>query len=569
MSKRFFYFIDVCIFCGFTVFALLYFAGRYQGVQPYIFLGSDAGNIASFAAALEYPEYFASDALLQDPGNFRHYATFHVPLWGYLEKLLGDFGLAALSLLVPHIVLHGFGYYLLGREILRSRIWALIFSLATFFLHPLPLATFWGLYKDPIPRVGFQALLPYLLLLAFRWRMQPGKWPLVFILIGIGMYVHPVSAPAWALALWCSMFVCQPSEWSILKRTQVMVSLGVLYLIVSAPFLYIYLNNHAHGLSDQYDLVFKAMSARMAPGFMDVQYAVSAFCTKLFNEYPSIWLSPVLFTLFFLFDKSQRRDLVFFLFWVLGIAAAAIGIPFIEHSLAKANNSIPTQVDLIRNQRYFLPLSVLLCCWSLSGLSERLELCCSRQSLRRLIRTSFVCLSCAVFWANINLPPRYVHPAALAWQNGSFYPPRSRVVSKMMEYLNWLKTQTAADASFLPIGKSIPVLSYRYAARRSLSFAHKDGGAFAYANHAALLEWFKVKQKIDDASEIKEISLKTLAYLEIAKELRTDYLVLDYELPESFLTELEANRVYHNQLGKRAYVTVLSLAAGSGPARSR
>ncbi|HEX9028943.1 MAG TPA: hypothetical protein VF823_07205, partial [Anaerolineales bacterium] len=222
---------------SFMLFALVYFIGRLQGNFPNVDLGGDAANIASFAAAWAHPEYFRGDALLGNLDNIRIYATVHIPLLQWLNGLLGNYGLAMTSTLAPHIFIQMLGFYIFGRVVLKNRYWAFLFAVATTTPFMMNLGERWGIMEDPVPRFTFQALLPYLLTLAWLWRSQPRRWPWVMAFTGALVYLHPVSTPAWALAIWLGMWLFIPSGWSWIKRLGFMFVNGLVLMLVAAPFI--------------------------------------------------------------------------------------------------------------------------------------------------------------------------------------------------------------------------------------------------------------------------------------------------------------------------------------------
>src|SRR5688572_18610461 len=98
----------------FALIAGLFQAACIGGERPFVTLGGDAGNIASFAAAWDNPGAFKGDEALGDPGNFRFYATIHIPLLRVLRPLYGDYGSAFMAMLGLHVFLQGLGFYALG-----------------------------------------------------------------------------------------------------------------------------------------------------------------------------------------------------------------------------------------------------------------------------------------------------------------------------------------------------------------------------------------------------------------------------------------------------------------------
>ena len=65
---------------------------------------------------------------------------------------------------------------------------------------------------------------------------EPSRWVWVMLGAGILVFVHPVSTPAWGLALWLGFIPFLPIGWSLRKRIGVMLGLALLFLIATSPF---------------------------------------------------------------------------------------------------------------------------------------------------------------------------------------------------------------------------------------------------------------------------------------------------------------------------------------------
>ena len=163
--------------------------------STYFIMPSDAANISSFAAALDHPDYFVNDAVLNNSANFAHYDSIQVPLTRFLGQVFGSYGSAFGFLIFPVTFLHLIGYYILGIALLKKRTWALLLTLCLMVPVAMNLGENWGLVSDVIPRFLFQALLPFLLTAVIHWGHNPKSWLWLMIATGLLVYVHPVSLP--------------------------------------------------------------------------------------------------------------------------------------------------------------------------------------------------------------------------------------------------------------------------------------------------------------------------------------------------------------------------------------
>ena len=192
-----------------------------------VILSGDGGNIASYAAALDHPGWFSSDPVLGNSNNIGIYATIHIPLIRLLDRLTGDYGLAYTWLVFPETFLQLLGFYILGRVLFKNRSWAFLLAFLTaMMVINIGLGEIWGVWRDALPRVTFQSLLPFLLALVLVWKDRPGRWPWLMIIGGLLVYVHPISAPAWGFAIWLSLWLLHPKGWNWKRRILVMLGLG-------------------------------------------------------------------------------------------------------------------------------------------------------------------------------------------------------------------------------------------------------------------------------------------------------------------------------------------------------
>lgn len=182
------------------ILVTLFYANGINGfsIKESLQLASDAGNIASYAAAGQVPGNFQQDALLSNPGNYSEYFAFHIPLIGWLGKLLGSYSATFNVLLAPSVFLQLLSYYLLARRLITKKLLALIFSLMMVIRIVLPLSESFGIFPDVVPRFLFQALLPYALLFLVRSLPYPGwHWFSTLVLQQYFMSIRLAAQPGW------------------------------------------------------------------------------------------------------------------------------------------------------------------------------------------------------------------------------------------------------------------------------------------------------------------------------------------------------------------------------------
>jgi hypothetical protein len=535
---------DIAVTALFLFFGVLHQFAHLTNRPPYVLLDDDAGNIATFAAARDHPELFHGDEVLGAPELSRWYSTVHVPIVRALSRVTGDYGTAFVSLLGLHLFLQSMGFYLLGRVLFRSRYWALLLAVVALMPVDLNLAEFWGLYERPIPRFSFQALLPFVASAAYVWRRRPERWPVVMVAAGLLIYVHPVSAPAWGMALWLGFLAYPPPEWSWARRLTTMLSLGALFLAVSAPFLWHYVAHQEVGTapSAPYGEIRRIIEARFEPGYLDLPAAILEFAL-VFGRIPGrslIWLLASGGALLVLWlHRKERKSVVVVLLWVIGLVVTSVLLPMIDHQLASALHSFPLEYDLVRGLRYLVPFVLLFSLWPLAEISRR---------SRRQYQTRGVTFLLAAVGALLVSIWSYWHPPlslglARCWSTGGLScGPSSDTAYEALEAIRRL---TPPQAAILPT--ELP-LAIRYYALRPVVYCYKDGGILSYADHQRLLEWNERKRELSKALLIEEPAARMDRLLSVAEGLGARYLfvgaTLTDDVPRSRHEFIWANEGY-------------------------
>ena len=299
---------DALATAAFLVFAIIYFLGRLQENYPIVILTGDAGNIASYAAAQDHPNWFSIDPALGDSNNTGVYATIHIPLIRALERLTGDYALAYTWLLLPQVFLQLLGFYILGRVLFKIRFWAFLLAFLTAMqVINIGLGEIWGVWRDALPRTTFQALLPYLLALVIVWKDHPRRWPWLMVFAGLLVFVHPISAPAWGFAIWLSLWLLHPRAWGWRRRILVMLGMGAIFLLAITPFALNYLSYQVRGQSADFNTVMGILLAYNPANLFNIPAAFGDF---LLNMTVSLLIPVALvgFVATWLLKKQDRTD---------------------------------------------------------------------------------------------------------------------------------------------------------------------------------------------------------------------------------------------------------------------
>ena len=401
--------------------------------------------------------------------------------------------------------------------------------------------TYWGVFWDPQPRFAFQALLPFLLAATLLWHSKPSRWPWLMVAAGLLIYVHPVSTPAWAFAIWLSLVLAIPGSLKNGKHLAYLFSLGFLFLLATAPFLYNYLAHHAHGqvTGAEYETVRALMQEWYGRDFLNIPNGLRRFAMRWLWLRMFFWLfagAGVLY-LFFYFRRCRPR-LRMIIHWAAGIALISIILPYVEQEICRVLQMIPPEIDLGRGIRYFVPLMLLLFLWPLAATEKRWGR--RAPAVRRAART-FGALLVAVwiYWH----PVLRLDPWTDCWRSGRLMC-RPEAWDEKLEALDAVRSETVPGSRFLP---GALALELRYYALRPVVHTRKDKGLLSYTDHAAFLTWNDLHKRRGAIAEIEDRGERFAAWRALGAELRAEYLLLDrVDLPAEPRKGPDWEVVWHN-----------------------
>lgn len=527
----------------FLAFAVLYFLGRLQGNFPIVLLSGDASNIASYAAARNDPQLFTGDPALGDSNAAGVYATLHIPLLQAVAAAAGDYGLAFTWLLLPHIFLHLLGYYILGRALFKSRLWAFVFAwLSAMMVIDVGLGEFWGLWRDALPRFTFQALLPYLLTLALHWKDTPTRWPWLMLLAGALVYAHPISAPTWGFAIWLGLWLCLPPAWTWRRRILTMLSLGILFVLMLMPFAVNYFSYQASSQPADLAAVRAILEKYYPADLLNPPAALAAFVLAMSKNL----LIPVallgLAAAWFLL-RGQRQALKLVLIWAAGIAAVTLLIPSLERLIEQALHILPLETELTRGIRYFVPLLLIFWVWPFALFIPRLN----QPAAARVFMALGLLL--ALFWSATHNPDgRRLLAAVSCLARGQLVCETDRQTDGM---LLALRDQTPPGTCVFNFNEdprfNSNTLMVRYAALRPMVYTIRDHGILSYANRAALPTWLNTTLQVEELQTLTSAALRLERLIPLAKSLGAEVLVVDFKLSEKLIAAYPVDIVFKNE----------------------
>jgi hypothetical protein len=533
--------IDLVILMLFLVIAIAFFAGRWKGASPVLNLGSDAANVATYAAVLDHPDNFAKDLLYNNTNNFSYYVSFHIPYLRTFANAMGGYGLAYLSLLIPIIFIQAAGFYLFGKRLFKNRFFALLLAGLSLVLLYTESSDYWGIYKDPQPRMLFGAFLPWLLWLAYASLKRPvlRYWTMAFV--GMMLYLHPLSAPGVAFAVWLGFLLNKPSEKTKGRHLLEMLALGLVFIAAAIPFTITYIN-----------------SRDLAPAGVDYATALEAFKTKgmamfeLGNTLLEL-LRIITFTLLLplslaawavgWFKLALKTEVKLLLTWVLGLLFVGSGITLIEAAIDARMEIMPVLLQLNRDLRYVVPLMEISVLLPLAIIANRIKTTnwkgIIQKSVMMILGAGLVAI--LVFSFRTQTKDKldlkgYAQQAIKCWTGGTFFCPDS-TNNDLKETLAFISEQTNSDAGFISIPPVKMSRLIRYQGLRSVVFESADIKTLLTSNMSA---YFAIQSQVEVWNNIGGISDEAerfAAYLDFASANQADYAVVSADDAANYLPD--------------------------------
>ena len=509
---------------------------------PNVILGGDAANIASFAAGRAYPQLFGNDAILGDLGNIGLYTTIHLPISIWLEKLVGNFGLAFSLLVFPHVFLQYFSYYLLGRVLFTNRYWAFLFTLAV--SAPLTLAggELWGVVADGMPRFTFQVLIPFMLILLLTtWGDRPGRWPWVMVISGLMAFIHPVSTPAWAFALWLGLWPCMPSFYNLRGKLLEMLKMGFVLALALLPYISIYLYFHKSGVSNSnYDLVYLILTNYFPYDLLNIPAAVKVLLSAT-SQFGLLWYGLIGLALTFLLFRFERSRLQQMITWMAGISFVSILVPYVEQIIERSFRLIPLQTELMRGMRYLIPFLFIFWFYPLAELTNR--------SLRKGLTRSVLLVGTLLTmgWLGLNPPIPFTQAPTVfqCWSQAHFICPTDTAYA---DALTFIRNETPEKAQFVVfLQNRWSGIEVRYLGLRPMAYAYKDRGQLTFTNLEALKTWYYYLRRenvIFSKNLSPKLRLKQQRMVKFALDARVNFLLTDFPFPPEAQKWLDVSAVY-------------------------
>jgi hypothetical protein len=551
----------------FILVALIYTVNRLTpNAFHFVNLYSDAANIASFAAANAHPENFLRDPFLSDPVNYNGYFVFHVPLIQGLGNLFNDYSAAFTVLLFPTILLQLFGYYFLGKTLFKNQLLGFLLSLTTLFTVSIPYFSneFFGLYGDVVPRVLFQAVLPYVLILLISIASKPDRWWLGSIVFILLFYIHPVSGPNWLMAFFISLILIMVLQFrSVLwKPLTLSLSISIFGLI---PFVMAFFVPSGSGNLD-FNLIKEIYTYRLSSQTDPILRLVRYFIKMQIEPYPVeifLWITSLVFlfaTLVLIvktllskkeLQTGQCNLLIVALlasWWIAGLLST-IGIPLLDEFYTRSTGNLPVLREIRRNIRYLLPLLWITFYWIIQTASQRaadLKNNPISNTLKMNLYLFAVLVTSLYFYQVQPFTDPVIAQSINCLQQGKLICEASETKSQKLDFYEHVCQIVQPDELIFPDPSPAylgDTLIPRYYCQRSIAYTYKDGASTGNSSMSFIENWWKITQEISPLLPTDGSTLN-LEILQMAKNLDSDYFIFINPQPAT-LTDLNQDFIIY------------------------
>ncbi|MDR3363159.1 MAG: translation initiation factor 2 [Desulfovibrio sp.] len=343
-----------------AVYALAYLSGVVPLSAGGAVLDSDLCLYAQNMAGEDHPDLFVNDSVLCEGIPYNRIWT----LLTFFAKLFtpgDDYGLGLLRSGALTIFLHFAAYYFLGRRLFGCPSLALLLSVVMGVTVYVGFGTFWGvMYSDPVPRVLYAALWPFLLLAALRALDSPAWRPIVMLFAGIGIYVQSVSALTVGAMLFMAFFLHVPGARKYGSHSVNCALCLLLFFIPVLSFLWPSYSKEWTLSSADLDILRQLLNRRFAQDFG----AFGESLVRMFsydNSLPQIFCGGFFGWLIVMFRGQglARKLAKMYPGFLLGIAFAVF-CSWAEAKWAMRTGHLQFGYELMRSLRFLVPLSWLM-----------------------------------------------------------------------------------------------------------------------------------------------------------------------------------------------------------------
>jgi hypothetical protein len=408
----------------------------------------------------------------------------------------------------------------------------------------LPGGELWGVMEDAMPRFTYQILLPFLLILILTtWRNQPQRWPWLMVMAGLLAFVHPVSTPTWAFALWLGFWAIFPDGWNTYRKLLELAKLGLVLALALLPYVLIYFHYHQSGSNSNYDLVYYVISEYFPTNILNMRGAlIQLYAAVAQNGLLWVGLFGMLVT-FFIFHTvwPYIRQM---LYWVAGIIIITILVPWGEQVIEHSLRMVPLQTEIMRGMRYLVLFVFIFAFLPFAELTRRLH--------SRVIKYMVLLIGSAatIGWLLVNPP----YPLSALPVTIQCFAKEKIICPYDLEYADVLKqiqVQTPLRSKFVVfLQNRWSGIEVRYLSLRPMAYAYKDKGQLAFTNIPALEQWLEFQKKEDMIFKDRfspTLEQKFERIDRFARNAGADYVLTNFPFTSEDQNRVGLRIIYQNQ----------------------
>ncbi len=498
---------DLAILAFFVLIAAFW---QYQvlGPAPFVVPSGDGGNVGSIVAANLHPDRFDSDPVFSESANYDFYLTITRP-WVRLNALLsGDIGQAYMLMQFPVLLLQMVGFFVLGRRLFGGTFWPVVLALIS--VPPIFIfnGELWGNLPAPLTRSVYGAVFPFLLLTA----LPPVSWWRPFLvmgLCGLAVYIHPVSAPSVAMALWLAMLAVLGRSGG---RFLVMILAGLLFVALAIPFALMFLPSMTQIASPAISQMQEGSKAILGAQYYNVWIALDVALTGGGNN-PSpnwgwlylLWAAALLFVLGIVRPLRWRRSRTFFLLLFVGILLSSAGVAWFDQGVSRLIGRAPFQIDIIRNLRFVIPMLLVGLVWLFAELQQRF----GKDGVLRYALFAPGIVLVAVWWLT------FPNPVVAAYEDWRAPGSHDAALQDQQDFRALIiRLREAPPGSVvLPLPAEafeVDALAVRYGALQPLLYLQKDLNFLLYSASRNLELWANLKEQIKGLENRDQTSIESV-----------------------------------------------------------
>ena len=518
---------------GACLIATVWLAATWYGA-PLVVDTGDGGNVASIAAGWMHRDRFAEDAVFATSATSTVYLAAIVPATIGMAALIGDIGQGYLVLVWPMLVIQLLGFHRLGLRLFGHHGAALALAL----LSVPPVYAFpgelWGFLSMPLTRSMYGALFPWLVILLLRRDLSGWQPFWLMAACGLGIYVHPPSAPSVALAFWLAMLLARPAGIAPGTHLLRMIGAGAVFLAFALPLALVYIasfpSGAESGAGQARSLAADALAARAGPQYYDAGKALRRFIVGGGNPHGS-WgwrwiLWGVGIAAFWRVAKGwpdAAEDCRRLRWLMLGLLVASAGLAALDQAIAAALGRRPVQIDLIRNLRFLIPLMLIGAVWFIVQEARRAPPGWRARGWRAALP-----LLCIVWWWTYPTPPVTLLKTALTGETSlrTLEQPHDRALLARLAAMPAHKRVLPLPLPRSESATELVGLAIRYGSLQPVVFLQKDINLLAYSSSPSIPGWLRTEAALQRAQDATDADAAAAQLRQVLAERQVDLVVL-------------------------------------------